>query len=48
MERSELKARMAAHLGMDAESCAWVSETVRRLSAVEVSQELAFFRSLQG
>lgn len=45
--RQELKARMIAHLGMDAETGAWIAETVRRYWATDVEQELQFFRNLQ-
>lgn len=48
MERNELKVRMAAQLGMDAETCAWISETVRRMFSVDVETELAHYRALQG
>ena len=46
--RQELKARMIAQLGMDAETGAWISQTVRGFYIVDVEQELAFFRKLQG
>ncbi len=45
--REELKARMIAHLGMDAETGAWIAETIRMLSHVDREQELEFFRNLQ-
>lgn len=46
--RTELKARMSAHLGMDAETCAWIAEIVRMLPFAEVLMELEFFRALQA
>lgn len=46
-ERAELKARMIAQLGMDADTGAWIAETIRRMYATEVAEELAFFRSVQ-
>lgn len=45
--RNELKARMSAQLGMDPQTAAWIAETVRMLSHVDVEQELVFFRSIQ-
>ena len=47
-QREELKARMIAQYGMDADTGAWIAETVRRYFQVDVEQELAFFRSIQG
>lgn len=47
-ERQQLKARMIAHLGMDALTGEWIAETIRRLSHVEVEEELVFFQLLQG
>lgn len=46
--RQELKARMIAQLGMDAETGAWIAQTVRSFFIVDVESELAFFRKLQG
>lgn len=46
-DRNELKARMIARLGMDAETGAWIAETIRRFFATDVEGELAFYRSLQ-
>lgn len=46
-ERDELKARMIAHLGMDADTGAWIAETIRLYFAADVEAELAFYRSLQ-
>ena len=46
--REELKARMIAHYGMDAETGAWIAETIRLYSFVDCEGELAFFRKLQS
>lgn len=46
--RQELKARMIAQLGMDAETGAWIAETVRRFYAADIDSELAFYRGVQG
>jgi hypothetical protein len=44
MNRNELKARMTALYGFDAEAAAWIAETVRRMPLVEVEQELQALR----
>lgn len=41
--REELKARMIAQLGFDAETGAWIDETLRRMPHTEVEEELEFF-----
>lgn len=45
--RTELKARMIAAFGMDAETGHAVSLTVRMLPIVDIESELAYFRFLQ-
>lgn len=47
-DRDELKARMTAHLGFDAETASWISQTIARMPFVEIKEELEFFRSIQG
>jgi hypothetical protein len=42
-KRNELKARMIAMYGFDAEVAAWIAETVRRMQTAEVEAELAWF-----
>lgn len=44
--RNELKARMIAHLGFDAETGAWIAQTIARMPHIEIVEELEFFRSL--
>lgn len=41
--REQLKARMIAQLGMDAETGAWIAETIRMMFHTEVEAELAWF-----
>jgi hypothetical protein len=40
--RQQLKARLIAQLGMDLETGAWIAQTIRMLSTVEIEYELAF------
>lgn len=47
-KRTELKARMIAHLGMDHETGQWINETIARFFYTDIEAELEFFRSLQN
>lgn len=46
--RQELKARMIAQLGMDAETGIWIAQTIRLFYITDVEAELNFFRTIQA